>query len=117
MPVRPKKPCAQPGCPRLVRDRPRCEEHTKAKRRRDDARRKSYRERGYDARWDRVAAWYRSKYPLCEDCADRGETVLGEFVHHVVPWQEGGAKYDEDNLRHLCRTCHARAHARLERER
>src|SRR6267378_5825758 len=47
MPQRSLKPCMAPGCPRLVRDKPRCEAHT--------VKRMSRVALGYGADWQMVA--------------------------------------------------------------
>ena len=59
--------------------------------------------------WDRArrrelarAAW------RCERCGKAGRLE----VHHVRPLHKGGAAYDPDNLKVLCRRCHIETHKR-----
>lgn len=56
--------------------------------------------------------------PLCEDCLKEGRVTPTEEVHHVTPVERGRDEaemrrlaYDYNNLRSLCRACHARYHA------
>jgi 5-methylcytosine-specific restriction protein A len=54
--------------------------------------------------------------PFCEICHE-GLAVgrqFGGVVHHVVPLPDG-ARLNFANLRSLCRPCHGRVHAALER--
>jgi 5-methylcytosine-specific restriction endonuclease McrA len=41
----------------------------------------------------------------------------GNEVHHLVPWRNGGAWDDLENLATYCRACHSRATAREQAER
>lgn len=52
---------------------------------------------------------------LCEDCLARGIYTPAEIVHHITPLTPENIKDAHvalgfDNLRALCRECHARAH-------
>ena len=40
----------------------------------------------------------RIKGPKCKTTATEAD--------HIIPWDEGGAWYDLDNLRSVCRPCH-----------
>ena len=112
----PLRPCAGIGCRRLVR-KGRCPEHT----RQQDRQRGSFRERGYDAGWDRASKAFRREYPLCgmrpnglppvmSQCYDQRRTTPAYQVDHVVPpggdrvkfWDRAG------NWQSLCRACGAR---------
>jgi 5-methylcytosine-specific restriction endonuclease McrA len=44
--------------------------------------------------------------PICALCGKQ----LSEEVDHILPLSEGGAPYDRDNLRGLCRHCHRERH-------
>jgi len=44
--------------------------------------------------------------PNCRDCAAKGDMRLAEEVDHIVPLAAGGQDTD-DNVRSLCRFCHA----------
>lgn len=52
----------------------------------------------------------------CAECARKGHTL---FVDHIVELQDGGAQYEQSNLRPLCGRCHSlkTAKARAERMR
>lgn len=98
--------CATPGCPELT-DSTRCQAHTKAKRRREDKRRPSARQRGYDSKWQRTRAAYLRSHPVCEDpegCIERATDV-----HHLDGLGPKGARgHDEANLLALCHEHHSR---------
>jgi 5-methylcytosine-specific restriction protein A len=75
--------------------------------------------RGYDARWQRFVdpkgGGYRARYPLCKHCLDKGLYVASEVVDHIIPMAQGGAKYDEENLQALCKSCHDKKTAKENR--
>ena len=108
MPQRAARPCSHPGCPALVRGRNRrfCDEHQSEEWKRQDARRGSSAERGYDARWREVRDAYLQSHPICERCGQRAATL----VHHIVRKGRGGSD-DPINLQALCSLCHAQVHA------
>ncbi len=72
--------------------------------------RKSFRERGYDSRWDKLKALKKRSAPLCEECLKKGRVTPAYMIHHITPINEGGAMYDFDNLESVCRDCHAVLH-------
>ena len=54
---------------------------------------------------------------LCEDCLGRGLYVPGKIVHHVTPLTPENVKdptvaLSWENLRLVCRDCHAAEHRR-----
>lgn len=119
---KPVRPCAEPGCPN-VQAATRCPEHEREHRASYDrtSRRRRDRARGgptYDSK-----AWrafrqriIRERGFRCEEC---GESYLSDtsalHVHHVHELRDGGAKFDPDNCRVLCRSCHNAAHGKRER--
>ena len=111
VPRKPKHPCHYPGCPKLTENRF-CEEHTKEYNRtyekydRDPAVR-----RRYGRAWKRIRDSYVKTHPFCELCYEKGIVVPVEEVHHKIPLAEGGT-HDRDNLISLCKSCHARIHAK-----
>jgi 5-methylcytosine-specific restriction protein A len=106
MPRRAARPCAEPGCPRLVRGQDsRCPEHQRAYEKEMDARRGTPSERGYDARWQVIRERFLKDHPRCEKC---GSTAT--VAHHVVRRRNGGAD-NPRNLMALCASCHSRLHA------
>jgi hypothetical protein len=58
--------CSEPGCPEVVEGGGRCPEHLRLARSRNDARRRTSVERGYDHRWYRIAERYRKRHPVCK---------------------------------------------------
>lgn len=68
------------------------------------------RKRYYSSRWARlrlvVLARDRS---LCQECARRGDTKLGNQIDHILPAEEHTELFwREDNLQTLCQVCHAK---------
>lgn len=113
MPRARPSPCAEPGCPRLVRDGSRCDEHHRERQREEHYHRKAKGTKGdfYSSRrWRAVRKRYARKHPLCEPCEAAGRTVAVQVVHHVVPRSEGGADFDFDNLASYCHDCHNAEH-------
>ena len=56
-----------------------------------------------------------SKGHLCEDCLKRGLYTPGEIVHHIIQITPTNINNPEvvlnfDNLRLVCRDCHAEEH-------
>lgn len=62
----------------------------------------------YDSNWVKVRDAYLREHPLCEDCEAIGVVRQADMVHHKIPVANGGAMYDEENLRSLCVTCHGK---------
>ena len=110
MPMRPRKPCSQPGCPELIEPGQRkCVAH----RRQDDRRYKRDRnddeqQRFYkSARWRRLRKIVLRRDPICKKCEEEGRTRASQEVHH----KDGDHKNNEiDNLVGLCKSCHSREH-------
>ena len=112
MPVRPNKPCAQPGCGALVPPADRfCPNHLRAERKRFDATRPSGSARGYDARWQAIRNQYIAEHLLCVKCEARGLVVAAAEVDHIIPLARGGTSEDS-NLQSLCKPCHSSKTAR-----
>jgi len=66
--------------------------------------------------WKRYRSWYRSNYPLCEECLKQGKTVRGVIVDHITPISEGGIIFDPNNTQTLCFSCHERKKAKERKE-
>jgi len=109
MPLLPGRPCSHQGCTKLVRGRRVrfCDEHLAEERRRQDERRGTAGQRGYDAAWQAIQDRYLAEHPFCEVTPGCGRRAV--LVHHVVSVRDGGTN-DPGNLQAACRTCHARRH-------
>jgi 5-methylcytosine-specific restriction enzyme A len=102
--------CGHVGCRTLTADSY-CAEHAPLHEVREDHR-DSASARGYDSLWHKVRNRYIASHPLCERCGERGLTVVASVVHHKVPLDQGGARFDQTNLMALCRDCHEQIHGR-----
>jgi 5-methylcytosine-specific restriction protein A len=111
MPYKAKKPCAHPGCPALTDKRycsgTLCRAYaTQAHRDYNQHHRRPGSNKTYGRRWHTIRDLYINAHPLCEDCLTAGRCIRAEEVHHVIPVDRGGT-HAEENLRALCRSCHA----------
>jgi 5-methylcytosine-specific restriction protein A len=94
--------CSVPGCPEGVEGGGKCPEHLREARSRSDARRRTAPERGYDARWYKIAARYRKARPVCEA---EGCGLPSLHVHH----RDGAGPLGDNsdaNLQALCASHH-----------
>ena len=118
MPSKPKRPCSFPGCPKLTSGRF-CEEHARVEAKRyEQYDRDPETQRRYGRAWKRIRDAYVKQHPLCELCQQHGRFVPTEEVHHIKPLESGRDEaemtqlaYDYNNLRSLCKACHAAYHA------
>ena len=67
--------------------------------------------------WKNVRRAFLVRHPLCEVCEGQGRVTPANVVDHRQPMKEGGERYDFDNLRALCVSCHNRITARQTNER
>ena len=111
MPTKPKRPCSYPNCPKLTNGRY-CDEHRREENKRYEkyVRNPAVRRR-YGRVWKRVRDSYVKEHPFCELCFENGMMKQVEEVHHKQPLSEGGT-HDRENLISLCKSCHARIHAK-----
>lgn len=109
MPVLPGRPCSHRGCTNLVRGRRVrfCAEHEAEERAKQDARRGTAAQRGYDAAWQAISEKHLAAHPVCQ--MTPGCTRRAVLVHHKVSVRDGGTN-DDENLQSACRQCHARQH-------
>ena len=104
MPMKPKKPCAHPMCPRLTDERY-CGEHREIHR----IDRGNAAHRGYDRNWRKARTRYLRSHPLCVKCQEAGKLVAATVVDHIVPHRgDGKLFWDESNWQPLCKRCHDR---------
>ena len=102
MPMKPKKPCRHPGCPKLT-DGLYCEEH-EALHRGDRA---SSSKRGYNRQWQKARVRYLKAHPLCVQCLKEGHAVTATVVDHIRPHRGDPVLFwDEKNWQSLCKPCH-----------
>lgn len=130
MPAALKRPCAHPGCPKLIdsggigarKNRGRCPEHAKQVRRSYEAIRGTSTERGYGSRngWRRYSESFRREFPLCGQrppeapqtkdsiCAAEGRIVASELTDHITPISrpDDPLFFDRANHQALCWHCH-----------
>ena len=108
MPTAPLRPCAEPGCPRLV-SHGRCAQHQRA----------APTARGYGRDWRALAQGWLRQHPWCGErgdgqlhgahsaCARRQQRVRATIVDHIAPLP-AGARLDPANLQSLCVSCNTR---------
>ena len=125
--IRPKKPCAHPGCREWAlpgrsycakhqaeHDAARKEAHERMLREISQARAEAQKEkdkrrgtaaaRGYDSAWNRARKAYIIRHPLCAVCG-----APATDVDHIKP-HKGDKKifWDSSNWQPLCHSCHAK---------
>lgn len=112
MPKRAKKPCAYPGCSKLVSGQTYCEKHFKEvekKRQKlyDRYQRNKKIARFYsNARWQKLRDRKLKHDPLCEHCLPDVVTPATE-VDHIIPVEvDWSRRLDWNNLQSLCHSCH-----------
>ncbi|TCT14593.1 5-methylcytosine-specific restriction protein A [Natranaerovirga pectinivora] len=101
MPMKPKKPCKHPRCPKVT-DGNYCDEHKRLYENRASAS-----ERGYDSRWRKARSRFLKVNPFCVKCKDDGKLTEATVVDHIIPHR--GDKllfWDESNWQALCKRCH-----------
>ncbi len=104
MPMKPKRPCKHPGCPRLTNDRY-CDQHTNL----HTGDRAGAFERGYSSRWQKARKQFLARHPLCEECQRTGKLTPATVVDHIKPHRGNAALFwDEKNWQPLCKKCHDR---------
>ena len=109
-PMRPKKPCSAPGCPKLVDAGQRfCDKHKRQERKRyaDTPERKESNRFYSSKRWLKLRAMFLRSHPLCEKCGD-----VARIAHHskVSVKDDPSRAMEWDNLEALCQKCHEAEH-------
>lgn len=90
MPIK-NKPLSQPWNTKRV---------TQGRRKHDNS--KFYQSR----RWRTHRKIYLSKHPLCVHCQADNKVTAAKVLDHITPINQGGAKFDYNNLQGLCSSCH-----------
>ena len=94
----PLKFCSVPACPNFaMKNSSRCVEHPYE--RQDD--RAQSQKRGYNHAWKKVRAEQLKRFPSCQICKGRADTV-----HHIVAIKDGGPRLKHLNLMSVCKACH-----------
>lgn len=87
-----------------------------ARRRDEDVRRGSARERGYGGRWQKARLTYLRRHPLCLGCEAVGRVEASCIVDHVIPHRGDQALFwDTNNWQACCAWHHDVVKQRLER--
>lgn len=95
--------------------RPRGQRDRGEQRQEAEARRGTARERGYTAAWDRAAATYKRRHPLCLGCEAVAVVAVCEVIDHIIPHQGDPAlMWDRANWQPACRWHHDRIKQQLE---
>lgn len=117
MPRKPMRQCAINNCPNLVEKDGDiyCKEHKPKEEKKYNKYLRGYdaNER-YDSRWKKVRNIYIKAHPLCEECIKENRFIKATVVHHKLPIENGGDKYDLSNLESLCQSHHMSIHKKLE---
>lgn len=107
MPMRPKKPCNQPGCPEVVEaGRRYCPAHAAQRRKKWDCKkeRPHYHSLYHSVAWRRLREKHISDNPRCYVCG-----AAAEIVHHINPHRGfPDLFFNPDNLASICWSCHSR---------
>jgi len=76
-----------------------------------------------DRRWKALRELKCQNNPVCEECIKKGIYKQVEEVHHIIPWESGTTKeeqeslaFDYDNTKSLCIDCHKEAHRELNKK-
>lgn len=120
----PKKPCAHPGCSRLVDvGSAYCEAHAVVDKRDRDRPADAKRASKLSRKWYKRKAWcgkggrrelQLSKEPLCRFCPDHSKQ-RATVADHVIPHREDHALFWFGELQSLCKPCHDIKKQRVER--
>jgi 5-methylcytosine-specific restriction protein A len=104
MPMRPARPCLEPGCRYTTTSGGRCADHRRAR----EQARGSAASRGYGSEHRRRRSIVLACDPLCVACLAVGRTTPSTVDDHIVPIEAGGAADDLDNQQGLCASCHGK---------
>jgi 5-methylcytosine-specific restriction endonuclease McrA len=111
------RPCTEPGCPELVEGGGYCTDHARLERSKQDARRGSFRERGYDGTYTKNRARVLREEVFCFRCGRPVDKTLtfpnpwSPTAGHIVPRSRGGSN-ERSNLRLEHLRCNSSSQAR-----
>lgn len=110
MPSKPARPCMVRSCPNRIKgDIAYCPKHAHLAPTGWQMKRNTEHQPFYNSRaWRKTSQLYRKQHPLCESGEHDGIAVPVDVVDHKVPIQDGGEKFDWDNLQSLCHSCHSK---------
>jgi 5-methylcytosine-specific restriction protein A len=57
-------------------------------------------------KWRKHRKLFLQEFPLCRECQNNGKIVPAVVVDHITPINQGGDKFNYDNLQPLCSSCH-----------
>ncbi len=114
-PSHPFRPCADHGCPALVRPPERyCDkhraQHEQAERERTadyERERGSSTERGYSGRWQKIRLSILAERPLCQDCLAENRYTPATELHHMDKGVAEKGIHDPARMLALCKTHHS----------
>jgi len=110
MPVKPLKPCRQPGCSALVAGSY-CDKHKRQTQMEYDHQRGTASRRGYDGRWQKYSKWFLRQpgNQICKLRLDSGCTLVAKCVDHITPpaGPNDPLFWDPDNHQASCIHCNS----------
>jgi len=96
--------CTEPGCKRFAYHGQRCGPCKAMREEVYERVRGSAAQRGYDAKWRAVRAYFLDHNPWCQGSSCGAAAT---DMDHIVPKSQGGTD-DWSNLQGLCHACHSR---------
>lgn len=119
MALRPRKPCAFRGCPKLTRSTY-CEDHVGQQAEETKYYNKHVRDKtknsfysSYD--WQKTRDFIKNRdMGLCQECLRNGRVNMGDIVHHIIPYEIAPERaHDITNLEYVCHGCHNKVHGEM----
>lgn len=106
MPVKPKKPCAYPGCPELTNERY-CSKHKREEGSQYNRTSRPFKHLYNSSRWKVLRKQFLQEHPLCEECKRKGVIKPATIVDHVVAHKGNEVLFwDQSNWQGLCKHHH-----------
>lgn len=95
----PHRPCMEAHCGNYAVYRGRCRDHARARGRETHPNQDFYNSK----RWKMTRRKQLFDHPLCVECGG-----IATDVDHIVPIEQGGARWSSSNLQSLCLQCHSK---------